>query len=50
MKKDWTTPQLTVYGSVEKLTQDKGFSIFGDAVIFGGNDDDDTRHSSHSSL
>jgi len=40
MKKQWTTPGLTVYGSVEKLTQSKGFSLFGDAVIFGGDDDD----------
>lgn len=50
MKKNWTTPQLTVYGSVEKLTQSKGFSLFGDAVIFGGDDNNDTRHSSHGSL
>ena len=39
MKKTWTTPQLSVYGPVEKLTQ-KHLDI-GDAIIFGGSDDDD---------
>lgn len=39
MKKTWTTPLLTIYGSVEELTQ-KHLDL-GDAIIFGGGDDDD---------
>jgi hypothetical protein len=39
MKKTWTTPELTVYGSVEELTQ-KQLGL-GDAVLFDSRSDDD---------
>lgn len=49
MKKNWSTPKLTVYGSVEKLTQ-KTIDFFGDAVLFGGDDNSDDNRDSIGSL
>ena len=37
MKKTWNTPELTVYGTVQELTQ-KTHGL-GDAIIFDGEDE-----------
>lgn len=36
MKKNWSTPQLTVHGSVEELTQQDKALGANDGLTFGG--------------